>query len=253
MVQDPKKRPKIHPPGRILQLGAAALIAYVVYVDYRERTLTPSENAGPSSVTKIEGDKTGKGVRAQCGDEVVLKYAVGVPPGDENHRNLAFLGAEESLPVAVQREVIGMQSGGTRQLTVSRGDNVGTAQYKVTVKKIRPAVTPGAFEMKTFDEVQGRGLPARCGDKVTIRYRAFFPAGAAVFNAPLEATFALGGPDAPVDLGRGILGMKRGGRRWVILPPESLALPEHSTAGIALPATHILHVEVELEQVVHAR
>lgn len=72
------------------------------------------------------------------------------------------------------------------------------------------------------DSVAGTGATLASGKKVTVRYTGFFPGGK-VFDSklsPESITFQLGAGAVIAGWDEGIPGMKVGGKRMLIIPPE---------------------------------
>jgi peptidylprolyl isomerase len=79
-------------------------------------------------------------------------------------------------------------------------------------------------ELQTEDIVEGEGAAAKEGDTVQMQYVGVSWSTGEQFDASWDRgepfTFTLGQPDIIQGWNQGIVGMKPGGRRLLILPPE---------------------------------
>lgn len=100
-------------------------------------------------------------------------------------------------------------------------------------------------ELQITDEIVGTGAVVATGDKVTVNYVGSFTDGA-VFDSNKDATgftFTLGTGQVINGWDQGIIGMKEGGKRKLIIP-ASLA---YGAGGYGpIPPNAILVFEVEL-------
>jgi peptidylprolyl isomerase len=140
--------------------------------------------------------------------------------GGGNRDRLIFLGA---LAVAgIIALVVVLATGG--------GDNsssaTGTDQSADTSTKPKVEVPDGAppTTLKTEDIVVGDGAEAKTGDTVSMQYVGVNYADGKEFDASWDRgqpfTFPLGGGQVIPGWDQGIVGMKVGGRRELIIPPD---------------------------------
>ncbi len=108
-----------------------------------------------------------------------------------------------------------------------------------------------AGELIVEDLVVGTGQPARYGDTVSVHYEGWFENGER-FDSSLERgqkfVFQLGARQVIKGWELGIEGMKVGGKRRLVIPPE-LAYGEREVGGGLIPANSTLIFEVELLEV----
>jgi peptidylprolyl isomerase len=138
--------------------------------------------------------------------------------------------------------------------TVDSGDDTGTqteaANPKDTsVKPVidKPAGSPPRHLVKE-DIVKGKGPAAKKGDSVTMQY-----VGVSFSNGEqFDASWDTGAPFGPFQLGtgqvipgwdKGIVGMRKGGRRKLVIPPE-LAYGSTGQGPIAPNETLIFVVDL---------
>ena len=105
--------------------------------------------------------------------------------------------------------------------------------------------------LKYVDEVIGSGRAAKAGDTVSVHYTGTLKDGS-VFdssrgrNKPLE--FPLGKRKVIPGWDEGVAGMREGGKRQLIIPPD-LAYGEAGTEDGAIPPNALLTFEVELVKI----
>lgn len=108
-------------------------------------------------------------------------------------------------------------------------------------------------ELMMKDEVAGTGVTAASGDKVTVRYVGALTNGTifdASANHPETAggfTFNLGAGQVIRGWDQGIVGMKEGGKRTLVIP-ASLGYGSQAVGGV-IPANSDLVFQVELLKV----
>jgi peptidylprolyl isomerase len=115
----------------------------------------------------------------------------------------------------------GPASDTTTQQTAAQPDLADTSAKPVVPK---PAGSPPR-RLEKEDIVKGKGPPAKAGDSVTMQYVGIaFSTG-----EQFDASWDNGAPFGPFQLGsgqviegwdRGIVGMRKGGRRELTIPPE---------------------------------
>jgi peptidylprolyl isomerase len=151
---------------------------------------------------------------------------------------LAALGA--ALAIA------GCGSGGSSTITIGNqnpadnalikaGEKAGESSSTAAVKtpttgplskepKVTPPSGPAPTKLETKDLIVGSGAEAKDGDKVTVNYVGVLYKTGKEFNASWETKepfpFTLGKGEVIKGWDQGIVGMKVGGRRELIIPPE---------------------------------
>lgn len=115
--------------------------------------------------------------------------------------------------------------------------------------------TENATELQVTDEVVGTGATAAAGDTVTVNYVGSLTNGT-VFDASANHgttgfTFPLGAGQVIKGWDQGIVGMKEGGKRKLVIPAD-LAYGSQAVGNI-IPANSTLVFEVELLKVQKGR
>jgi peptidylprolyl isomerase len=134
------------------------------------------------------------------------------------------------------------------------GENAATAAKSPVSQNLnaKPKIeAPGGAaptELEENEVVEGSGAAAKAGDQVTVQYvGANFKSGQE-FDASWDRgepfTFNLGGGEVIQGWDQGIVGMKIGGRRELIIPPELGYGPEGSPPTIPPNETLIFVVDL---------
>jgi peptidylprolyl isomerase len=137
----------------------------------------------------------------------------------------------------------------------SSGESSASTSSESPAQKTRPKVTvpsgapPQELEIKDLEE--GSGAEAKAGDKVTVQYVGVTYKKGKEFDASWNRgepfPFTLGGSEVIAGWEQGIEGMKVGGRRELIVPPE-LAYGE-TGAPPTIPPNETLVFVVDLLEV----
>jgi len=111
--------------------------------------------------------------------------------------------------------------------------------------------TGSVSELQVTDEIVGTGAAAAAGDSVTVNYVGSLTDGK-VFDASANHgttgfTFTLGVGQVIQGWDQGIVGMKEGGKRKLVIP-AALAYGDRAVGGV-IPANSTLIFEVELLKV----
>lgn len=106
-------------------------------------------------------------------------------------------------------------------------------------------------ELKKTDLKVGKGKTAKTGDKVTVNYRGSLTDGT-VFDESYKRgqpfDFNLGGGEVIKGWDEGVVGMKEGGKRKLVIPGD-LAYGPNPPPGAPIPPNATLVFEVELLKV----
>lgn len=111
--------------------------------------------------------------------------------------------------------------------------------------------TMNESKLQIVDEVIGTGDPVKTGNVVSVQYRGMFEDGIEFDssykrNEPFSFTVGTGSVIRGWD--QGILGMRVGGRRKLVVPPE-LGYGSTGTGGGAIPPNATLVFEIELLEI----
>ena len=127
-----------------------------------------------------------------------------------------------------------------------------------------PVPTSQEFDFKTlrdediknlkYEDIKiGNGLAVTRGLKVTLHYRGFLMDGTAFdssYKNSQPLSFTVGSHEVIEGWELGVMGMKEGGKRWIVLPPY-LAYGEKGVVGI-IPPNAPLAFEFQLLKVEQA-
>jgi FKBP-type peptidyl-prolyl cis-trans isomerase len=106
---------------------------------------------------------------------------------------------------------------------------------------------PGPKELQTRELVEGTGPAVKAGDTVTVQYVGVDYKTGKQFDASWDRgepfTFALGAGEVIPGWDRGVAGMKVGGRRELIVPPE-LGYGSQQVGSIAPNSTLVFVVDL---------
>ena len=135
---------------------------------------------------------------------------------------------------------------GSTEAAGSAAESDGSAEKtkpKVTVPKGAP---PKKLEIKELEE--GTGAEAKAGDEVTVQYVGVNYKNGKEFDASWDRgepfTFQLGAGMVIPGWDQGVEGMKVGGRRELIIPPELAYGPEGSPPAIGPNETLIFVIDL---------
>jgi peptidylprolyl isomerase len=132
------------------------------------------------------------------------------------------------------------------------GDSDDGSSGDLTDTSVKPAVEvsgePAPSELVTNDIVEGEGPSAKDGDDVTVQYVGALYDTGEEFDAswdrgePFQLT--LGGGTVIEGWDQGLVGMKAGGRRELIIPPDLGYGPQGSPPNIPGNATLVFIVDM---------
>jgi peptidylprolyl isomerase len=127
----------------------------------------------------------------------------------------------------------------------------GTGEATTSNQNDMQAIDPNNLptQLTGKDEVVGTGATAEAGDQVTVNYVGALPDGT-VFDASQNHgqpfTFTLGAGQVIKGWDAGVAGMKEGGKRMLVIPPD---MAYGSQAVGSIPPNSTLVFEVELLKV----
>ena len=104
-------------------------------------------------------------------------------------------------------------------------------------------------ELQTDDIVEGKGPAVKAGETISMQYVGESFSNGTEFDASWERgepfTFELGGGQVIAGWDQGIVGMKKGGRRQLTIPPDLGYGPQGSPPSIAPNETLVFVVDLE--------
>ena len=233
---------------------------------------------GPAPTDLVISDvKPGSGAEAQTGKQVTVKY-VGVTYADGKEFDSSWgredftflLGAGKVIP-GWDRGLVGMKEGGRRQLVIPPQLGYGSQGagsdippdaaliFVVDLVKVdegpapagpKPTVVvpkgPAPKELVVTDLKPGTGAEAVEGKQITVRYVGVTYADGKEFDSSWggdDFTFVLGAGNVIAGWDKGFTGMKEGGRRQLVIPPD-LAYGEQGSGPIAPNSTLVFVVDL---------
>ncbi len=133
----------------------------------------------------------------------------------------------------------------------SASSTAATGNSEINNTQTTSTTMPTETELKVTDEVVGTGAAAAAGDSVTVNYVGSLTNGT-VFDASANHgttgfTFVLGVGQVIKGWDQGIVGMKEGGKRKLVIP-ASMAYGDQAIGNV-IPANSTLVFEVELLKV----
>ena len=142
--------------------------------------------------------------------------------------------------------------GGGDDSTTGATESSASAETESSAEKTKPKVTvpkgapPTKLEVKDLEE--GTGAEAKAGDEVTVQYVGVNYKNGKEFDASWDRgepfTFQLGAGMVIPGWDQGVEGMKVGGRRELIIPPELAYGPEGSPPAIGPNETLIFVIDL---------
>jgi peptidylprolyl isomerase len=130
--------------------------------------------------------------------------------------------------------------------TPTKGGGVDTSKKPV----VKPPSGPAPTQLETKDLVEGSGPAAKAGDNVSVQYVGVTYDGGNQFDASWDRggepfTFNLGGGEVIPGWDQGIVGMKVGGRRELIIPPDLAYGAQGAPPDIPPNATLVFVVDLQ--------
>ncbi len=222
------------------------------FAEYKNK-IFPEYAAG----LRINDIKEGSGLAAICGQKVAISYKSFLMQGNElsdqatAKKPLSFaIGDGKAMP-AFDRGVIGMKSGGERNVIAPPLMSYGLEDYK------REDVPKGAsirFEIKMLsitppmpevantpyrvaELAAGAGAAVVCGEEAELLLTIWNMEGKTLYKAAPENPLRIipGKSQTMLGLEQGIIGMRSGGKRLFIIPPDFQKTMNGNSPEISLP------------------
>ena len=277
LLLDRKDLPESAIPDQpfVYEVKLVAISSQDAYADIKESDYTLTDSG-----LKYYDFETGNGPEAKAGELVSIHYTAWREAGEvfdstlDRGRAFSFiLGAGHVLP-GLDEGVAGMKVGGSRQLFIPPAlgfgeqgygllvDPTENIVYEVMLVDAQPAPPPSpdaprkvAEEdytvtesgLKYYDFKVGDGPEARQSQMAEIHYTGWLTDGTKFdssldYGNPMQLPVGVGG--ALPGLDEGILGMRVGGERQLVIPPQ-LAYGEAGEEGFIPPhATLIFEIEL---------
>ncbi len=165
---------------------------------------------------------------------------------------VACSGDEETDDAAVQQAPSeSVEAEPESQVARARGSEPEVTNARATDEKPDIRVPEGdpPTELQTEDLVEGDGRAAREGDQLRMQYVGVSWSTGEEFDASWERgepfSFELGGGDVIRGWDQGIEGMRVGGRRLLVIPPDLGYGPQGSPPAIAPNETLVFVVDLQ--------
>lgn len=230
----------------------------------------PNRTSGAiSSEMVIGGDIKGSGAPASCGEKAHISADINFSEGtaisaEQKTEISQILGIEQAKTSEVfigdksdkriwSKGITGMSSNGIREIIVSANSVLNSDElekfnladsskihYQVKLTQLEPTIDSGKLQFRATDIVRGKTTDiAFCSDDVGIHIDIWAPSGERIFSSRPQGAdgvlnMTVGSSKYFYGLDRGVLGMRRGGMRSLIVPSEyfmsssATALPEQA-------------------------
>lgn len=201
-------------------------------------------------------------------DDLVLVEYTGTFPGsdkpfdtnvspDKSKDPLAFVIGQAGVVKGMEDGVVGMKPGGRRRIEIpymlaygpdGMPPNIGRKQDLVFDVKLLHVVKKGEENLFDYEDLKtGTGRKVAKGDTVEVHYTAHYVNGKLVDDTRKRGktvTFLVGDQRVISGVDRGVEGMSVGGRRRLVLPPETAWGPYGNTKTIS--GNQVLVIELDL-------
>ncbi|MCH2547598.1 MAG: FKBP-type peptidyl-prolyl cis-trans isomerase [Alphaproteobacteria bacterium] len=186
----------------------------------------------------------GEGRAANCWHSALVDYKLYNSNGElvedtSNSEPVRLTIGQNNVPLALERGTLGMRIGGERAVTAHPTmlfDNLQfnhpvmkSSQYGGYIIKVQEVAIPANLPLsdlglRVYDDEVGTGALAQCTDDVRFQLRAWSATGKPLIRkADFRSIMVhLGEGSAPYAIERGLLGMRVGGKRTLIIPPGYL-------------------------------
>ena len=263
--------------GIAIGICAVIVIVAIAYFAWPKPAPVTDLQSALDGGLKIEDLVVGTGREAKTGDSISVAYTgwfqekYKTQPFDSSEihdKPFDFVLGQGEAIAGWDQGLVGMKVGGKRKLIVppslgygAEGAGKGrippntTLVFEVELLNVQgpPAATlPPTFitELKIEDMIVGTGREAKAGDTLRLHYTGWLENGTK-FDSSLDSgepiEFVLGTGRVIDGWEQGLVGMKAGGRRKLIIPP-SLGYGA-SGAGDYIPANAALIFEIELLEI----
>lgn len=246
-----------------------AIVSSAIEEEYGSTNLSDVAAKTTNDVLTFD-TKKGTGEIALCGSHVKLDadfYMESRIKFDttRNKTPLEFmLGGNTVLP-GLERGVVGMKVGGKRKMIIPASLAYGHPDFKsnfiskdkpitveATLVSIQDPVKDVTSSVQTTELVEGLGDQAICGQKVKISYKLGYQENGQIhLTQPEIIHFTIGKGQVPIGLEQGVLNMRTGGTRGMVLQPDlqrSLApsTPPLIAKSVEFPIEPMITFEVKL-------
>jgi len=251
--------------GILIGVAAVILIVRIAYFVWPKPE--------PKTKLKVEDLVVGTGREANTGDTLIVEYTGWVygisQPFDKSvlhNKPFEFVLGKGEVIAGWDQGLAGMKVGGTRKLTIPsdlaygadgtrRIPSNATLLFEVELLDVRTPLSElpptSVKELKLEDQLVGTGAEAKAGNTLSVHYTGWLEDGTKFdssldYGEPIE--FVLGKGQVIAGWEQGLIGMKVGGTRKIIIPPDL----GYGTKGLRnfIPPNAALIFEVELLAVI---
>jgi len=243
--------------------GGATLVYYVDMIGITSEITLPS---GVKYTDLVEG----AGMPAQTYDNVIIDYTAWLENGtkfdstaDSGQGPATITLGTTQIIRGFDSGLVGVRPGGKRRLVIPPDQGYGTQGhgqevppnstliYEVEVRQVVSPVTT-ASGLKYFDYEVGSGGPPNIGDTVVVDYTGWLTDGTQ-FDSSLNEdrepfSFKIGTGAVIAGWDEGLMSMRIGGRRKLIIPPELGYGASGSQSG-SIPPNATLVFQVEMKDI----
>ena len=214
--------------------------------------------AGDNILTTQELEP-GTGAPASCGQHVIIAFTsfdeADVPLTDSATREspLHFTIGQKKIMPALEEGVTGMKPGGKRTVFAPAGmaygaegyeksgmPSEGRVRFAIELLEASPKLpSPEASSFRFFDTGTGSGAELSCGETTTAAITIWATSGEKLFPKGEEKTATIrltpGSGEQFLGLEQAALGLRSGGTRSAIVPPEYQKILNEGAGTLAIP------------------
>jgi peptidylprolyl isomerase len=211
--------------------------------------------------------KEGDGTPAVCGQEVRIAYEAfknknqRIDDSATKEKPLMFRLGEGNIMPAIERGVLGMKVGGKRTVLSPFDLSYGIKAYAkdgVTAEDVIQfdiellSASPDIDELikaplRIATTKSGNGASAECGQTISVQLTMWNTEGKSIYTNAEPLSVKLGNGDTFIGLEQGLLGIQRGEKRTLIIPPilQKTLRGNTPTLDIPLPDNQTVIIDVE--------
>ncbi|MDE3015534.1 MAG: FKBP-type peptidyl-prolyl cis-trans isomerase [Pseudomonadota bacterium] len=171
-----------------------------------------------STASRIKDISEGTGTPAVCGQEVTVSYeSLGKDGKPVKNPPLTFHIGDGKAMADLEQDVEGMRTGGRRSIVAPTGKDTAE-RLEVTLQKLSPPLPDGPFRIATL--APGTPPAVACGAPVAVNCTLWGIDGKKLYSTKEPIAFTPGKSEVFLGLEQGVVGMGKGGKRLLIVPPQ---------------------------------